>query len=112
MDMQLLESNLAERGETRFRAGQVWTWASRGAAGFTEMTNLPAALREGLERDLPFSTLSLQREARASDGTIKALFQTADGRPLEAVLMRYRDRGTPGSGVTGRRSICLSSQSG
>ena len=37
------------------------------------------------------------------DGTVKALFETADGRPLEAVLMRYRD---------GRRSICVSSQSG
>jgi 23S rRNA (adenine2503-C2)-methyltransferase len=34
---------------------------------------------------------------------VKALFQTADGHPVEAVLMRYRD---------GRRSICLSSQSG
>ncbi len=42
-------------------------------------------------------------EALASDGTEKALFETGDGRPIEAVLMRYRD---------GRRSICLSSQSG
>ena len=42
-------------------------------------------------------------ERTASDGTVKALFATADGRPLEAVLMRYRDR---------RRSICVSSQSG
>src|SRR5436190_23969636 len=37
------------------------------------------------------------------DGTVKALFKTADGHPVEAVLMRYRD---------GRRSVCLSSQSG
>jgi 23S rRNA (adenine2503-C2)-methyltransferase len=42
-------------------------------------------------------------EALARDGTEKALFHTADGRPVEAVLMRYRD---------GRRSLCLSSQSG
>ena len=47
--------------------------------------------------------------ARASDGTVKALFATADGRPLEAVLMRYRS--PPGGGDT-RRSICVSSQSG
>ena len=67
------------------------------------MTNLPSALRETLARELPFSSLTLAEEAHASDGTIKALFQTADGRPLEAVLMRYRDR---------RRSICVSSQSG
>src|ERR1700754_3906649 len=42
-------------------------------------------------------------ELLARDGTEKALFMTADGRPIEAVLMRYRD---------GRRSLCLSSQSG
>ena len=52
---------------------------------------------------MPFSTLTVEHEAHASDGTIKALMRTADGRPLEAVLMRYRD---------GRRSLCVSSQSG
>jgi 23S rRNA (adenine2503-C2)-methyltransferase len=45
----------------------------------------------------------VREQLRAGDGTVKALFATADGRALEAVLMRYRD---------GRRSICLSSQSG
>jgi 23S rRNA (adenine2503-C2)-methyltransferase len=67
------------------------------------MTNLPGALREQLEQRVPLSSLTVQREALAADGTEKALFHTADGRPLEAVLMRYRD---------GRRSLCLSSQSG
>ena len=52
---------------------------------------------------MPFSSLTLVREALARDGTAKALFDTGDGRPVEAVLMRYRD---------GRRSLCLSSQSG
>ena len=103
MDLQLLEETLAAHGEPRFRARQVWAWAARGAGGYQEMTDLPAALRERLATELPFSSLTLRDEARASDGTVKALFDTADGRPLEAVLMRYRD---------GRRSICLSSQSG
>jgi 23S rRNA (adenine2503-C2)-methyltransferase len=67
------------------------------------MTNLPAALREELERAVPFSTLQLAHEAASRDGTIKALFRTQDGHPVEAVLMRFRD---------GRRSLCLSSQSG
>ena len=52
---------------------------------------------------MPFSSLTLDQEAHARDGTIKALFRTHDGRPVEAVLMRYKD---------GRRSLCLSSQSG
>ena len=52
---------------------------------------------------MPYSTLTLETEARSQDGTVKALFRTADGHPVETVLMRYRD---------GRRSLCLSSQSG
>ena len=103
MDLKLLEQTLAERGEPSFRARQVWEWAARGVAGYAEMTNLPRALREDLARAVPFSSLSLEDEAHAADGTVKALFRTADGHPVEAVLMRYRD---------GRRSICVSSQSG
>jgi 23S rRNA (adenine2503-C2)-methyltransferase len=103
MDLAVLEQTLAARGEPGYRAAQVWEWAARGAAGFDEMTNLPAALREELARDVPFSTLSVEAEARSRDGTVKTLFHTHDGHPLEAVLMTYRD---------GRRSLCLSSQSG
>ena len=103
MDVELLERTLAERGEPGYRAGQVWEWAARGAGGYGEMTNLPAALRSELDEAVPYSTLTLEREARSSDGTVKALFSTGDGRAIEAVLMRYRD---------GRRSICVSSQSG
>ena len=103
MDLELLERTLADRGEPRFRVGQVWEWAARGVGSYEEMTNLPAGLRELLPADVPFSTLALEQEALARDGTEKALFSTVDGRPVEAVLMRYRD---------GRRSLCLSSQSG
>ncbi len=115
MDLQLLDQTLADRGEPRFRAHQVWAWAARGATGYEQMTNLPGALRESLACELPFSSLTLADEAHASDGTVKALFQTVDGRPLEAVLMRYRNPpggGDPPGTRSGRRSICLSSQSG
>src|SRR6516162_7956328 len=103
MDLAVLEETLAARGEPGYRAGQVWEWTARGAASFDEMTNLPAALREQLAQDVPFSTLSPLTEARSRDGTVKTLFHTHDGQPVEAVLMTYRD---------GRRSLCLSSQSG
>jgi 23S rRNA (adenine2503-C2)-methyltransferase len=103
MDLALLDDRLAALGEPRFRSKQVWAWAARGATGYDEMTDLPAALRTRLAQEVPFSTLALEREAHARDGTVKALFRTHDGRPVEAVLMRYRD---------GRRSLCLSSQSG
>ncbi len=64
MDLQLLDQTLAAHGEPRFRARQVWEWAARGAAGYEEMTNLPAALRETLRREVPFSSLAVCRAAR------------------------------------------------
>jgi 23S rRNA (adenine2503-C2)-methyltransferase len=103
MDRELLREKLAEAGEPSYRAEQVWEWVARGACSYEEMTNLPAALRERLGAEVPLSTLTVAAEAKSDDGTVKTLFHTADGRPLEAVLMRYRD---------GRRSVCLSSQSG
>jgi 23S rRNA (adenine2503-C2)-methyltransferase len=103
VDLQLLDSTLDELGEPRYRAGQVWRWAARGADAFDAMSDLPLGLRDTLTDAVPFSTLTVENEAHAADGTVKALFATADGRPVEAVLMRYRD---------GRRSLCLSSQSG
>jgi 23S rRNA (adenine2503-C2)-methyltransferase len=103
MDVALLEQVLRERGEPAYRTRQVWEWAARGADGYEEMTTLPRALRVELAERVPFSSLSVEHEARARDGTVKALFRTHDGHPVEAVLMRYRD---------GRRSICVSSQSG
>ncbi|HWF33783.1 MAG TPA: 23S rRNA (adenine(2503)-C(2))-methyltransferase RlmN [Solirubrobacteraceae bacterium] len=103
MDLELLERTLSDGGEPAFRARQVWRWASAGAHAYAEMTDLPRALRERLTAEVPFSSLTVEHEAHARDGTVKVLFRTADGRPVEAVLMIYRD---------GRRSICVSSQSG
>ena len=103
MDLTALDESLAAAGEPAFRARQVWEWAARGAPGYEAMTNLPKSLRARLAEEVPFSTLALEHQAVSADGTVKALFRTADGHPVEAVLMRYRD---------GRRSICVSSQSG
>src|SRR6266581_2893407 len=101
MDLNLVTQTLT--GEPAYRTRQVWEWAARGAASYREMTNISTRTRALLEEHVPFSTLELVDEARSRDGTVKALFRTGEGHPIEAVLMRYRD---------GRRSVCLSSQSG
>jgi 23S rRNA (adenine2503-C2)-methyltransferase len=103
MDLAALDSTLTALDQPGYRAGQVWSWAARGAAGYDAMTDLPRAVREELAACVPFSTLAVETERESRDGTIKVLFRTGDGHPVEAVLMRYRD---------GRRSLCLSSQSG
>src|SRR4051794_41837804 len=91
VDLGLLDDRLAARGEPAFRARQVWEWAARGAGSYEEMSNVPAALRDALSEEVPLSALTFEDESLASDGTQKALLRTHDGRPLEAVLMRYRD---------------------
>src|SRR5436190_4849510 len=103
VDLALLRDRFETAGEPPYRAGQVWQWAARGVGSYAAMTNVPAALRELLAAEVPFSTLGLEHEEHARDGTVKTLFRTHEGHPVEAVLMRYRD---------GRRSLCLSSQSG
>jgi 23S rRNA (adenine2503-C2)-methyltransferase len=103
MDLALLRERLAARDEPAYRVAQVWEWAARGVGAYTEMTNLPAALRDQLEGEVPFSTLTAELVEEARDGTVKVLFRTHDEHPVEAVLLRYRD---------GRRSLCLSPQSG
>ncbi len=103
MDLPLLQRTLVELGEPAYRERQVWRWLAEGAGDFDAMTDLPLGLREALAERVPLSCLEVVEEAHARDGTVKVLFHTADGRPLEAVLMVYRDR---------RRSLCLSSQSG
>jgi 23S rRNA (adenine2503-C2)-methyltransferase len=103
MDVDVLESRLAELGEPSYRVRQIWEWVARGAPDFEAMSNVPARLRTALADEIPFSTLTVESQLEARDGTVKTLFRTRDGHPVEAVLMRYRD---------GRRSVCLSSQSG
>jgi len=101
MDLDRVREAL--RDEPAYRVTQVWEWAARGAATYDEMTNLPTRSRALLAERVPFSTLTLVHQATSVDGTVKALFHTRDGHPLETVLMRFRD---------GRRSVCVSSQSG
>jgi len=103
MDLALLDRTLAERSEPAYRARQVWEWTARGVASYEAMTTLPKSLRAALAEEVPFSTLRVVTQREARDGTVKTLFRTHDGHPVEAVLMRYRD---------GRRSVCLSAQSG
>ena len=103
MDLALLDRWLNEHGEPAYRGRQIWEWTARGASSYAEMTTLPKELRARLAEAVPFSTLELVTERTSRDGTRKALFRTTDGHPVEAVLMRYRD---------GRRSLCISSQSG
>jgi len=103
-NLPALQALLAEWGEPPYRARQVWGWLyRRPAASPEEMTDLPAALRRRLSRELGFGRLEKVLELHSSDGeTEKVLFGLPDNRQVEAVLMRYQRR----------RTICISTQAG
>ncbi len=98
-----LEELLASMGEPRFRAAQIYRWIHRGVQRFDEMSDLPRALRERLEKEASVSSLTLLKVlTSARDGTRKFLFGLEGGGSVETVLMAYRHG----------HSVCISSQAG
>ena len=99
-----LAAYLAEMGEPRYRAQQLWEWIYRRyAPDFASMTNLPRTLRERLEAAATVMPLRPLTEIRSADhDTLKTLFQMPDGQTVETVLMLYDER----------RTLCISSQVG
>jgi 23S rRNA (adenine2503-C2)-methyltransferase len=103
MTLQTAIDVLAKERAPAYRARQLTHGVYSELAGsWDEVTALPQALRERLEREAPLRTLSEQASQRAEDGTIKLQLRTHDGFPLEAVAMSHGPR----------RTVCLSSQSG
>ena len=99
-----LETYLADFGQPKFRAKQVWQWLyQHHAANFSEMSNLPKALRAQLNQHAQIDPLTITAQMESTDGhTTKTLFALPDGEQIEAVLMRYEKR----------RTLCISSQAG
>jgi len=103
VDFARVEALLAEWGEPRYRSRQVYQAATRTlTADYDGMTGLPLALRRRLSEAEPLAELTVDEVRESADGTIKLRLTTRDGFPVEAVAMRHR----------GRRTACLSSQSG
>ena len=103
MTPEELAAFFKELGQPAFRAKQVFRWLYRGVTSFDEMTDLPKALREQLEERC-FLTVPkvVRKQVSAIDGTIKYLWELADGNCIETVLMRYQHGNT----------VCVSSQVG
>ena len=95
-------SELPDDGRS-FRAVQLAGWLYRsGASSFGQMTNLPQAWREELERDWFLSPFTATERFPSADGSVRYLFTLADGKQTEAVYMPYANR----------RTVCVSSMVG
>lgn len=67
---------LAEMGQPKYRAKQIFQWLARGVTSFDEMTNLSKDLRAALSERFFISKLEmLRKQVSAIDGTIKYLWQ-------------------------------------
>ena len=106
-----IEQLMHNIGEKPYRAAQIFDWLhGKFAAGYDEMTNLPAALRAKLAQIAAISPVECARIQKSSDGaTRKYLFNLQNNGIMdkkatyvETVLMTYRH------GL----SICVSSQAG
>ncbi len=95
---------LAGWGQPAYRAKQIWQGVYKNFwASAEEFSTLPKPLREKMTAELTFEPLTPSLRLDSSDGqTRKTLFRLADGKQVEAVLMRYDKR----------RTLCISTQVG
>lgn len=98
-----LEAFFLKHGESKFRAKQVWEWIwVKSATSFEGMTNISLKTRELLQSEFEFYTLSIHKEQKSNDGTVKSAFKLHDGNLVEGVLIPQEERMT----------ACVSSQVG
>ncbi|RMH77631.1 MAG: 23S rRNA (adenine(2503)-C(2))-methyltransferase RlmN, partial [Calditrichaeota bacterium] len=86
-----------------YRARQIYKWLHHHrASSFSEMTNLPRALRGELEQAFSIHTLRPAAREVSRDGTVKYLWELRDGQYVESVFIPEERRNT----------VCISSQVG
>lgn len=103
MSPEELSGWIKELGEPAFRAKQIFRWLYRGVSSFEEMSDLSRPLRQKLaERAVLTPPKIARKQVSGLDGTVKYLWELADGSCVESVLMRYRHGNT----------VCISCQVG
>jgi 23S rRNA (adenine2503-C2)-methyltransferase len=111
MTLPALEEWLRESEEPKYRASQILAWLyKKRLASFDQMSDLPASLREKLDREFVFDQLEVVRRLGSRDTTQKFLFRLGDGSLIESVLIPASPAlyGTPSD----RRTLCVSTQVG
>jgi 23S rRNA (adenine2503-C2)-methyltransferase len=95
---------LLAQDEKPFRAVQILDWLyAKGMTDWQQMTNLNSATKQKLSSSFQLNSLKLRETVDSSDNeTTKFLWELADGKLVESVLIRSFDR----------RTVCVSSQVG
>lgn len=106
-----LAARFAEWGEPAYRVDQVLDWIYKRRVGsWSEMTNLPKALREKLSASFAFQPLQLARKQGSRDTTQKFLWRLTDGSFVESVLIPANP--ALYGEASDRHTLCVSTQVG
>jgi 23S rRNA (adenine2503-C2)-methyltransferase len=92
--------------EKAFRGRQIFEGLHKRGLDIASMTDLPASLRDELAEEIPLFTTKVLQTLRDPDGTVKLLLAAGGGQAparVECVLLQTD---------TGRKTACLSTQSG
>lgn len=85
-----LEQWLIEQGQQRFRTDQIWDWLyKKRVTSFAAMTNIGQQCIALLEAHFSITTMKEVVKQESKDGTVKYLFELADGNVIETVLMKF-----------------------
>lgn len=111
LTLPALKERLEGMGHPGYRAEQVLQWVyEKRVDSFGKMSNLPAALREGLDAEHVFEVPEPVQVLGAGDTTRKYLFRLGDGALIESVLIPanpalYGEK-------SDRMTLCVSTQVG
>src|SRR3954453_11079479 len=98
------EAVMAELGQPRYRARQVFHWLhGRLATRWEQMTDLPGGLRATLAERYDVDPGEIVADQVSADGTRKLLMRLRDGQTIETVGIPAQD---------GRLTVCVSTQAG
>ena len=98
-----LQQWVRDSGEPPYRARQLLDWLyKKYAIRVEELSNLPTAWRERLERLAELTPFTASSTQRSQDGTQKTLFQLHDGLSIESVRIVMKEHFT----------LCISTQAG
>ena len=103
--LEELETLFLERGQSKFRAKQVYNRLYlKSVSKIDDLTDLATELLSQLKEEFKIVDMEIKDKQISKDSTIKYLFELSDGLPVEAVLMRFDNRAN--------LTACISSQVG
>lgn len=102
--LEELETALAEIGEKKFRAKQIYEWLHvQRVSEFDKMSNISLSLRTKLDEEFYINSINIVKKLESHiDNTVKYLYELSDGNHVECVMMEYKHG----------NSLCISTQVG